>query len=68
MKTKIDVDEITSIADRYTRANVFLGHLHDAYRQNLVSTQEARTLRGQALKGDLEGAERGFMKLMRSRL
>lgn len=67
MNTKIDVDEIMSTADRYTRANIFLGRLHDAYRQKLVSTQEARTLRGQALKGDLEGAERGFMKLVRSK-
>ena len=51
-------------SEHYARANVFLNRLHEAYRQRRVTTQEARTLRGQALKGDVDAAARGLARIL----
>jgi hypothetical protein len=46
----------------YRRAAAFLNRLK--YRRDLTWMQW-RTLRGQALSGDIEGAERGLDRIMR---
>lgn len=62
--TKIAVLSYEAKADamRYLRANQFLSmlraHLGD------VTRQEFKTLRGQALKGDVEGAEKGLQTII----
>lgn len=60
--------EIMADADRYAKASVFLNRLHDAYRQRRVSTQEAKTLRGQALAGDIDAAAKGLARLIAQRM
>ncbi len=54
--------EVRQAATRYLRANAFLtilrGHL------DVITMQEFRTLRGQALHGDIEGAEKGLHRIL----
>lgn len=54
--------ELRKAATRYLRANAFLtilrGHL------DAITMQEFRTLRGQALHGDIEGAEKGLHRIL----
>ena len=45
----------------YARANMFLRQL----KESRLTLQQKRTLRGQALNGDLNGARRGLEKLER---
>ena len=49
--------------DIYARAAPFLNRLR-GYRK-ILTFQQWRTLRGQALNGDLEGAERGLDVIIR---
>lgn len=41
--------------------------LLNAANRGVISKQEHRTLRGQALKGDIEGALKGLNKLLKRR-
>ena len=54
--------EVRQAASVYLRANAFLnilrGHL------DVITMQEFRTLRGQALHGDIEGAEKGLHRIL----
>ncbi len=54
--------EVRQAANVYLRANAFLnvlrGHL------DVITMQEFRTLRGQALHGDIEGAEKGLHRIL----
>lgn len=54
--------EVRQAASVYLRANAFLnilrGHL------DVITMQEFRTLRGQALSGDIEGAEKGLHRIL----
>ena len=52
-------------AGRYQRAKVIL----DALRRNqrLLTPQEYKTIRGQALAGDVEGANKGLKRLIGER-
>lgn len=47
----------------YTLINQFVKSL--ATHRNKLSKQQIKTLRGQALSGDLEGAHRGLEKIMK---
>ena len=51
------------LARRHREAQPFRKQLEKARGMN--TTQEAKTLWGQALKGDIEGAEKGLAKLIR---
>lgn len=51
------------LARRHREAQPFRKQLEKA--RHLLTTQEAKTLWGQALKGDIEDAERGLAKLIR---
>lgn len=46
----------------FREARIFLNTLKNCRR--LLTAQEIHTLRGQALAGDLEGAQRGLQKLL----
>lgn len=54
--------EVRQAANVYLKAHGFLnilrGHLDD------ITMQEFRTLRGQALHGDIEGAEKGLHRIL----
>lgn len=54
--------EVRAAANVYLRAHTFLtvlrGHL------DAITMQEFRTLRGQALHGDIEGAEKGLHRIL----
>lgn len=47
----------------YIEINGFVKHLKKYQHQ--LSKQQLKTLRGQALSGDLAGAKRGLIKLLR---
>lgn len=47
----------------YVEINRFVKSLRD---HNMLSQQQKRTLKGQALSGDLEGARKGLNKLLRA--
>lgn len=55
---KLTAAEIREEADRYVTAHAFLTQLRDVYRQ--LTAQQFKTLRGQALSGDIEGATLGL--------
>lgn len=48
----------------YAEINRFIKRLETCYT---LSKQQKRTLRGQALNGDLEAAEKGLRKLLRKK-
>lgn len=58
-----DEKSIQKDAMRYLRAREFLDKLR-LYRKS-IDTQTYRTLRGQALNGDLQGAEKGLERILR---
>ena len=47
---------------QYLKVNNFLDRMRRA--EKLMSHQEFMTLRGQAIHGDIEGAEKGFRKIL----
>ena len=51
----------------YVRAEPVLRKIKKTLARGIITTQEARTLRGQALRGDTEAAERGLAKLVLER-
>ena len=57
------VEYDADLARRHREAQPFREKLKKA--RNLLTTQEAKTLWGQALHGDIEDAERGLAKLIR---
>lgn len=57
--------ERENAARAYSAAHFTMLHIRDAIRAHKITLQEARTLRGQALAGDVDGAERGLAKIIR---
>lgn len=49
---------------RYINARPFLSRLHDAMEMGYVTLQDAIKLKGQALRGDIDGAEKGLARIM----
>ena len=58
---KRETEEEKSVRLRFLHAEPFLRRLRDHGRE--LSAQQYKTLRGQALSVDLEGAEAGLKKL-----
>ena len=50
---------------KYAEAGPFLRRLRDAIKLRQVTRQEALTLKGQAMRGDVDGAEKGLAKILR---
>lgn len=46
----------------YSQAKAFLDEMRN--HRDILTTQEMRTLKGQALSGDINGAEKGLAKLL----
>lgn len=63
----VKYDEAAVEADAlvYLRAHPFLERLKQCKKH--LDRQQLKTLRGQALNGDLEGAEKGLAKIMGGR-
>ena len=59
---KYDTTMVESDAMRYLAAHNFIETLKKCGKQ--ISSQQYKTLRGQALAGDIKGAEKGLAKLM----
>lgn len=59
-----DNESIYVTAKRYREAQSFLSVLNQSKRS--LTQQQTKTLKGQALSGDIEGAWRGLQKLLRS--
>ena len=57
------VEYDADLARRHREAQPFRKQLEKA--RHLLTTQEAKTLWGQARAGDIDGAERGLAKLIR---
>ena len=64
-KAEMRKAEMDNLARAYNDAHYTLLHIRDAIRARQITLQEARTLRGQALAGDVDGAERGLAKIIR---
>ncbi len=56
---------VTYCPEDYVRVNWFLTRLRNRLQLRKLTQQQFRTLRGQALRGDMEGAERTLEKLIR---
>ena len=52
-------------ARAYAKAEQFIRRLKLYTRHRGLTIQQLRTLKGQALNGDLEGAEKGLRKLVK---
>lgn len=50
-------------AGKYLRARGVLAALRERYRKGIITQQEMKTLRGQALNGDIDGAVKGLAKI-----
>ena len=50
-------------AGRYLRARSVLEVLRDRYKRKIITQQEMKTLRGQAINGDIDGAVKGLAKI-----
>lgn len=59
---KYDITSVETDAVRYLRAHPFLERLKQCSKH--LDRQQVKTLRGQALAGDVAGAEDGLAKLM----
>lgn len=57
-----DEKAVQNDAMRYLRAHRFMEHMKQVKAH--LTTQQYKTLRGQALAGDIDGAEKGLAKLM----
>ena len=51
-------------AGRYLRAHGILCELREKYRKRKITAQQYRTIRGQAIAGDVDGAVKGLGKLL----
>lgn len=60
--TVLQAAEVRRDANAYIKANRFLELLKKHVYE--ITPQEFRTLRGQALSGDLEGANKGLWKIL----
>lgn len=58
-----DETSVKQDAQRYLKAREFLEKLRKAQKQ--LDAQTYKTLRGQALNGDVEGAEKGLGRILR---
>lgn len=58
-----DETAVAQDAQRYLKAREFLEKLRKV--QNKLDTQTYKTLCGQALSGDVQGAEKGLQRIMR---
>lgn len=51
-------------ADKYLRAQDVLRDLKAAYRGKIIDFQAFKTIRGQAIGGDVDGARKGLKRLL----
>ena len=63
-KSEVRRREINAEAERWTRAAPVLSKIRLYHNAGAITTQEARTLRGQALAGDDEAALKGLARLV----
>ena len=66
-KSYVRRQEINADAERWARAQPVLNKIRYYHNAGMISTQEARTLRGQALAGDDEAALKGLARLVTER-
>lgn len=55
-------------ASRYAAAHAILTELRTNYRKRRITPQQYKTLRGQAIAGDIDGATKGLAKVLRARM
>ena len=51
-------------AGRYLRAHKVLTELREKYLKRRITPQQYRTLRGQAIAGDIDGAMKGLARIL----
>ena len=59
------VNETARAARRYAVAEPILFEVKKRYRAGLITWQQAQTIKGQTLAGDMGGAWRGLKKLVK---
>ena len=63
-KSEVRRQEINADAERWANAAAALKKIRMYHNDGMITTQEARTLRGQALAGDDEAALKGLARLI----
>ena len=63
-KRKEEMYTMQRDASRYLRAQNVLTSVRKAYLCRSITAQQYRTIRGQALAGDVDGAARGLSRLL----
>ena len=63
-KSEVRRHEINADAERWANAAPVLNKIRFYHNAGMISTQEARALRGQALAGDDEAAMKGLARLI----
>ena len=56
----IDVRAVRADASKYMRIRLILGEFRRHYLNGRITAQQYKTLRGQAINGDVEGAIKGL--------
>lgn len=59
------VDMVKADAGRYLRAHRVLTELRSRYLKGQITPQQYRTIRGQAVAGDVDGATKGLARIVR---
>lgn len=64
IKKQTEMRTLSSDASRYLRAQNVLISVRKAYLCKSITAQQYKTIRGQALAGDVDGAAKGLYKLL----
>ena len=62
---RVDEKQARAKAERYMRARWVLRDLKGAYQRKEITPQQYRTIRGQAVAGDVDGAVKGLAQIVR---
>lgn len=60
----VKTDADAGSAESFMAARLFITELRELVGNGLLTVQQARTLRGQAVNGDLEGARTGLYRIV----
>ena len=62
---RVDAVKQNADAGRYLRAHRVLTELRSRYLKGQITPQQYRTIRGQAVAGDVDGATKGLTRIVR---
>lgn len=60
----IDANAVRADANKYMRIRLILDEFRHQYRKRRITAPQYKTLRGQAIKGDVDGAIKGLCTIL----